>query len=574
MAREILTSHYFRRMLALLLAATMLPMLALGVTFISLYAQALDRMTLESAQAQAAQTQTEIDGFVSQCAQLSQTCAGQLTVKSVLSYLPGKVELSTLAQVLELLTTDRKDQVALHVVGASRSFSSSELPERYQYDNFSSTALFAMLDSMPRASVFFAQPYTDGQGRRIALSVVTPVSDYYNRFVGYAIVDIYETAFKNIAARFAGTLDMALWYEDTLLTSSGDIPTGAEVRAMSGYAATDTTGGLVRGDNRCYFWNQGAYNRLSRVFVCDTAPLRTAKQAAVSLLAVLIVFTALLAVALAVWMSIRQSKPILQLYQAMDEVGRGNLRTQAKVVGKDELADLTRRFNLLVRQLEHELQENEQRAHELRKQEIMALQAQINPHFLYNSLSATRSLIRMERTEEAGQMIVYLSALLHANLQAVDKKITLNEDIELIEKYIAIQNLRFQNRFTLLLDIPQEMGHCLLPSLILQPIVENAVEHGLERKEGNGTLSVSARREGDDVVLTVTDDGVGIAPEVEQALNAARADGSHIGYLNVRRRIELYYGQGYGAQIHALAQGTQVTLRIRWQTEEQPCTSS
>lgn len=574
MAREILTSHYFRRMLALLLAAALLPLLALGVTFISLYAQSLDRMTLENAQAQAAQTQTEIDGFVSQCAQLSQTCAGQLTVKSVLSYLPGKVELSTLAQVLELLTADRNDQVALHVVGANRSFSSGELPARYQYDAFSSTALFAMLDSMPRASVFFAQPYTDGQGRRIALSVVTPVSDYYNRFVGYAIVDIYETAFKSIAARFAGALDMALWYEDTLLTSSGDIPTGAEVRAMSGYAATDTAGGLARGDNRCYFWNQGTYNHLSRVFVCDTAPLRTAKQAAVSLLAVLIVFTALLAAALAVWMSIRQSKPILHLYQAMDEVGRGNLHTQAKVVGKDELADLARRFNLLVRQLEHELQEREQRDQELRKQEIMALQAQINPHFLYNSLSATRSLIRMERTEEAGQMIVHLSALLHANLQAVDKKITLDEDIELIEKYIAIQNLRFQNRFTLLLDIPQEMGHCLLPSLLLQPIVENAVEHGLERKEGNGTLSVTARREGDDVVLTVADDGVGVAPEVEQALNAARPDGSHIGYLNVRRRIELYYGQGYGAQIHALAQGTQVTLRIRWQTEERPCTNS
>ena len=567
---KVLFSHYFRKMLLVLLIAGLFPVLVLGMVFVSVYESSLYHMTVENADVQSAQVSSDLDEFISRCAQLGQTAAGQMEVKSVLSYLPGKVEIATLQQMLDLLTVNTRNLLAVHVVGENHALSSTQVPSHYLYENFSKTEVFQRLDGMPRASVFFSKPYTDQQNRRVVLSVIMPVCDYHNHFVGYAIVDIYQSSFVALLGQMHSSLDMALWYDGTLLvdTSPGGLPVPSETRAKMP-EGTEGVSRWIREDGRSITWSQGQYNRLERVFSCDISQLSVAKQTAMALLAMLLAFIALMSVVMAVTLSVHQSRPIIRLHRAMDEVGKGNLNVHFEVKGWDELADLGRRFNRLVDQLAETIRERTDREKELRRQEIAALQAQINPHFIYNTMGAARSLIRMGLPDKASLTIQHLSMLLHANLQAVDKLITLKEDADLIYSYMVIQNIRFNNRFTLHLNIPEELNRCLLPSLLLQPIVENAVKHDLEPKQGKGTLWVSARREDDDVILTVENDGVGIDRTRQEELNALHPRMDHIGYLNVRRRIELYYGSGYTTRIVALDKGTRVTLRIRYAVEDE-----
>jgi two-component system sensor histidine kinase YesM len=562
---SILESMYFRKMFVCLLLASLLPITMLGGAFIVLYGGWLDNSVQESAGSQTEQVAREVDRFISESTQLGQSCAEQMTVKSVLSYLPGKLEINELTLIIQLMVTGKEDRLALHVVNATKSFSSGTVPPQYAYSQFSQQDFFQSLDSTPHTSILFAQPYTDDAGRLVVLSVVTPAYDYYNQFVGYTIVDMYQSALLKICSAFGSQLETAIWYDDTLLLNTADngLPGIQAIRGMAGYMPDDT-GGMSHQKNTLFLWRSSTNKNIMKVFSYDTADIHRIKQNATIIFVVLFVISALLSLGLALALSVRQSRPIVKLYRAMDNVGKGDLSVQAEVIGRDEISDLSRRFNLLVQQLDQNIQERFARDEQLRLQQISALQAQINPHFLYNSLGAIKSLARMNRVAEVSEIVIHLSALLHGNLQEPDRLITLKEDIRLITSYITIQNIRFTNRFSLETDIPAKLRSCLLPALLLQPIVENAIEHGLEQKPGNGTVHISARRSEGDVILVIRDDGLGITREMEHKLNSSDPVSTHIGYLNVRRRIELFYGDGYSARIRCLKQGTEVTLKIKY----------
>lgn len=570
-----LASSYFRRTLALLLLACLLPMLALGFTFINLFGNSVNQLMLDNGEKQALRIGESIDGLVAQASQLSHTCAGQMIVKSVLSYLSGSVEIATLQDTLKLLTLERGRQMPIHVVGQSHSFSTTELPEQYRWETFSQTALFASLDSMPRTSQVFSQPYTDAQGGRVILSVVMPVCDYHNRFVGYTIVDLQESLFRELLSA-GGVMEMAIWCDKALLMDTSDegLPTVDSIQQMRDHQARSVSFGMADGEKYCHYWSRGAYNQIARVFRLDTAEASQIRSTAIRLLALLLGAGVLLAFGLSVIMSLHQSKPIIALHHAMDRVGQGDLTVQVEIQGRDELAELGRRFNLLVRQLDGSIRAKAQREAELRRQENTALQAQINPHFIYNSMGAARSLIRLGMPEKASEIIAHLGTLLHSNFQNVEEMITLSEDITLIQSYMLIQNLRFNDRFTLHVHIPKDLMDCRMPRLILQPLVENAVRHGLEPKTGPGDVWVTGKSQEGDLLLSVEDNGVGLPREMEAALNGATPVSGHIGYQNVRRRIELTYGQGYTARICNTGHGTCVTLRLRLAKEDGTCTAS
>ena len=558
-------------MLLILLTCSLIPLLLFSFLYMSLYGQFFNRSLLENTQVQIHQTDRDIDALLARNAQLAQTCASHMTVKSVLSYLPGPVEIQTLQDVLNLSVTGKQDEIAVHVIGKQRAFSSKAVPSQYEYPVLSQKPWFSTVDSYPRTASFFHEPYTDASGSRVLLSVIMPVTDYYNQFVGYVIVDMYSAAFQRLVEHTGENMQCAIWFNDSLLMETGPdaLSLPAQVQAMKSYTVQDASHGMAEQDSVYYFWTKGAYNRLQRVYRYNASSLFSLKKTARTILIALVVSMTALTLALSIALSIRQSRPILKLLQAMDEVGKGNLDVRCEVEGKDELSDLAHRFNLLIEQLIQINKDRAAREAEVRRLEIAALQAQINPHFIYNTLGAARSLIRLGKPEKAAEIIGHLSNLLHANFQSPDHLIPIRDDVQLIRSYMTIQNLRFNNRFALRIDLPEEISACLIPSLLLQPVVENAVRHGLEPKTGPGMVQLRGVREGEDVILTVEDDGVGISPEEEARLNASRTSDSHIGYLNVCRRIELQYGPGYSARIQRLPQGTRVTLRIRFCTQEQ-----
>ena len=562
---SVLSSRYFKRMLLILSTCSLIPLLLFSLICMTLYGRSFTQNSLNAADVQIRKIDHEIDGILTQTARIAQTCAGHMTVKSVLSYMPGSVEIKTLKDVLDLSVAGRQDQLAVHVISKQRAFSSKTVPDQYQYDTFSQTELFGTIDSYPRSASFFHTPYTDSAGNRTVLSVIMPVTDYYDQFVGYVIVDLFSSAFQVLIDHTADELQCAVWFNGDLLldTEPEGLPSPLSIRGMSGFSLTSEDTGIAEAEPFFYYWTRGAYNRLQRVYRYDASSVYATKRSVMTVLLVLVALMTALVLSLAVILAIRQSGPILKLVTAMDEVGRGNLQVRCEVNGKGELADLSKRFNVLIDQLARIEQERRTREGETRRLEIAALQAQINPHFIYNTLGAARSLIRLDQPKKAAEIITHLSNLLHANFQSLDRMIPLRDDIQLIQSYMTIENLRFNDRFSLVLDVPDVLSSCQIPSLLLQPVVENAVKHGLEPKPGPGSIRITARQEQEDVVITVQDDGVGISPDEETRLNASAPNDAHIGYLNVRRRIELNYGPGYSTQIKRLPQGTLVTLRVR-----------
>ena len=190
--------------------------------------------------------------------------------------------------------------------------------------------------------------------------------------------------------------------------------------------------------------------------------------------------------------------------------------------------------------------------------ELIALQSGINPHFLYNTLDSIFWTAEEYGAEKVANMAVALSNVFRMSLNSGKGICTLGEELELVQNYMAIQNMRFEGRFQLCIDLAQEVLQMEIIKLILQPIVENAVQHGLEGRSGNGSISISAVEKDEDITFIVQDDGVGFSVDEENPL------GNGYALCNVDERIKLYYGETYGLHIVSELQvGTTVFIAIR-----------
>lgn len=212
--------------------------------------------------------------------------------------------------------------------------------------------------------------------------------------------------------------------------------------------------------------------------------------------------------------------------------------------------------------------------------QIATLQSQINPHFLYNTLESIRSKALLHDEDEIATMIETLALLFRYNISRGDEAASIADELQNVKNYIAIQNYRFRNKFLLKLDLEDETEDIfesyMLPPLTLQPIVENAVHHGLEKKIGQGTICIRAFQTQDKLIIQVRDDGAGISAEtideIREKLRSASGipkrtqvpkKGSGIALLNVNQRIQLFFGAQYGLDIISAPNvGTQVELTL------------
>jgi len=276
-----------------------------------------------------------------------------------------------------------------------------------------------------------------------------------------------------------------------------------------------------------------------------------------------------LALLVSVFFAWQITRPIRKLRALMKQVELGDLDVFFPVRSSDEIGQLGRAFNLMVSrisQLGFRLYELEIREKDA---QIAALQSQINPHFLYNTLGSIAMFAEVQGNQEVVQMTHNLSKLLRYSINVRKEPVTLREEVQHVREYIAIQQIRFEERIRFHLEIEEELYDCPMIQLILQPIVENAISNGIEQGSGSGTISLTGRRDGHLLVLTIADDGSGMTGEKLAELRnrmetGSRPDGaSGHGLVNVHRRLLLHYGPGHGLEISSAAgRGTTVTIRL------------
>jgi two-component system sensor histidine kinase YesM len=276
--------------------------------------------------------------------------------------------------------------------------------------------------------------------------------------------------------------------------------------------------------------------------------------------------TMILAIVAAYFFTSSIAKPVLDLRSLMKRVEHGDLAVRFSGAPRDEIGELGLGFNEMIERIQSLIDQVYVEQRSKREAELRILQEQIKPHFLYNTLDTIQWMAQEHRVDDVVSMVGALTSLFRIGLNKGREFISLADELEHVESYLCIQKMRYEDKFDYSISCDPALRQRQVLRLMLQPLVENAIYHGIKERRGHGSLSVEARLESGDLFLTVSDDGVGMSEVTLALLNASLEEGGPsvggYGIHNVHERIRLTFGQPYGLSFKSVyGEGTVVTAR-------------
>lgn len=272
-----------------------------------------------------------------------------------------------------------------------------------------------------------------------------------------------------------------------------------------------------------------------------------------------------------VYLSANFSRPIQAIIKRIDDISQGVFHQQPMNMAAwnvEEVRFLSARLDVMEYKLQNLIRERVVREQEKRDLEIQMLQSQISPHFLNNTISSIRMMATIQGAQSIERMLEGLSTILASTLERSAEQITLRDELKVVDAYIYIQRIRYHGRIKYELKLEDEsLLNCLIVRFTLQPLIENAIFHGVVPKNEIGCITLSIRQDGENLSFIVADDGVGIPPEkAEGLLNGPKTNDHRIlhgfGLSNVNRRLKLIYGENYGLSIISISGLTQIAITI------------
>jgi len=259
------------------------------------------------------------------------------------------------------------------------------------------------------------------------------------------------------------------------------------------------------------------------------------------------------------------TKPLDKLYEGADEIASGNLDVRFSFKSQDEIGRLGQIFNYMCERIKSLLTRVDEEAKSKREYELALIQEQVKPHFLYNTLDIIIKLIDMNKPKEAKRVTKKLASYYKNSLSGSEEIVTIDRELEIIKDYLDLQIMRYGDMFKYEIDVEDSVKELLIPKMTLQPLIENAIYHGLKYKEDWGTIKITAKHLKDHVQIMVEDNGIGMDEERLERVRKLKEDtsGGHFGVYAVNHRLKLYYGEDYGIAIMSrLGEGTQVSVRV------------
>ena len=480
-------------------------------------------------------------------------------------------ERDTLHKVYQLLyrsLSGNIDRASIHVASRTRtpSLSTHRFPTVYQPAD-GREGIYRIANESPTRTILYSNSYVNEKGEIVNFSLAQTIRDQDDSIVGYIIIDLFKSS---LAETFSQRNDQ--FFTDVVITDN------------TSYLVAD----LFRPENDGTFSNLpylASIDRLKRdavviddmvigwtpildgaLTVVCSSPTELSLAGIGQLVAIagwIVLGAAVVAGVVAIWITRDISRPIRALAVAMERVESGDLSSVVETRRADEIGVLFRGFNRMVTETRELLVKTVEEHEALRIAEIKSLQAQINPHFLYNTLGTIKSIAKLRAIPEIVTIVTELGRLLRGSIDSNERSATLADSIAVVRSFAAIQDLRHPGMYHVSIDIEDNALNCRIPRLILQPIGENAFVHGLEQQVGPGSLSITGMVQAEELVLTVADDGVGFNPaDLDDS-------GTHVGLANVDRRLRLLYGEKYGVEIKsAPGNGCTVILRMPVKTEE------
>ena len=316
--------------------------------------------------------------------------------------------------------------------------------------------------------------------------------------------------------------------------------------------------------------NTGLYT----VMACPSVFSTEVLNSMYSVLTVMLIISILLCVGVASHVGRNMTRPVERMNTAMRTLQEGDLTVRIASDREDELGQMSRNFNIMANELEQNVQEKIEKQKELNASHIAMMQAQLNPHFLYNTLDTMKWVAKANHIPEIATMAAGLAKILRTSISK-RQFICLREELELVNCYVDIQKIRFNDKFSYSVEMEEGLEDCVIPKLIIQPIVENSVLHGLKESE-EGNIHVRITGKTGVLCIEVTDDGCGAPDDLMEAINHRRQEQlvGHIGVSNVDTILRLTYGEEYGIYMEKSdgniqttkdgkeSGGTRVTLRL------------
>ena len=273
------------------------------------------------------------------------------------------------------------------------------------------------------------------------------------------------------------------------------------------------------------------------------------------------------------------TKPVRKLRDIMKSVDTGEFKIAGTIQASDEIKELAREYDIMVGRIRELIAENIREQELKRKSDLKALQAQINPHFLYNTLDSIIWMGEMRQNTEVVRMTASLAKLFRLSISGGKEIIPLKDEIAHVESYLTIQKMRYRDKFTYTVDIDPELYHCRMLKITLQPLVENAIYHGIKEVDHLGLISIEGEKKDDSIILSVKDNGRGMnettlgalvqsvySPESDDDFSLTRQG---MGVRNVHERIRLYFGKEYGLSFFSsMGKGTTITVKIPYMYQE------
>lgn len=260
------------------------------------------------------------------------------------------------------------------------------------------------------------------------------------------------------------------------------------------------------------------------------------------------------------------TRPLELLMNTIQKIGNGNVQLRAKIVKEDEIGELAQQFNEMLDQMEELKQKEYQTKQLLNRAEYKALQAQVNPHFLYNTLDTMASIAEIRNCPEVSHMSQSLALIFRYSLNMKDPFSTVENEIAHLKNYIYVMDMRMHDNIQYTFDVDEMILKSKLPRLSLQPIVENAINHGLRNKRGKKKIGIQIKREQMDLVICIEDNGIGLdTSAINESLRKNELDfvekGNSIGLHNINARLKMLYGNQYGMHLESmLGEGTKVFM--------------
>lgn len=488
-----------------------------------------------------------------------------LAKKEYKSYEERFQDAQKIYKVTTPLLISQNQDFPIYISGVNNKYSRFSTSEYFANSYFDpNNDMFRVIDSSDSKPAFYIHRRVDGKARRdVVLSMGSQVNDMKsNSMLGHVVLDIYDDFFNEI-------FNKAKVYQGNniyVLDQSGTIITDKLNKDMTGMKFYEEyLDKLTEKDSGTFTCNIKGTKYMAYFTTCSTSKLKVVEVVPMSLLygdmisplrifLILLVILSSMAVLCSYVLSDNVSKPINRLSNLMKEVEKGNMDINFDETSDDEIGRLGRNFNKMVKEIKRLIDEVYRKQYLLKEAELKALKSQVNPHFLYNTLESINWMAKLDDMQGVSTMVTALGKFLRFSVSKQSDVTTVKEETTQLKNYLKIQEVRYKDKFLVEMDVQESMLEEKVPKLLLQPLVENAIIHGLEPKCGKGRLIVQGFLEDEVIHFKVMDDGIGFED------NGTKGEG--IGLSNVNERIKMQYGEEYGVTLERQGEFTVSSLMV------------